>query len=419
MFSWIWGWTALFAGDLTFYTTLDGLPSDTVTSIAIDPFGCKWAGTIRGLSRFDGTHWEHLSTVGNFPIFDLAIETGFFPRLWIGTDAGIFVLSISRQAWQLEALYTKETHPLVSNRIFAVTIDSGHTKWFGTDKGISFLSATRWDSVPQKHLSSSWILSFGYDQNTGWNYIGTKGGGVSRVRMDSLDGITSASPYDYTWASLPSDTVYAIQIDRDGNQWFGTDQGLAYHQGTNTKLNWFFFNRDSGMSNDFVQTILRDKQDLLWVGTKKGVSFYNGFRWQNWDFEYGVNAIAMDLDGSLWFATDRGIIHYQKENAIHWEQNREGFPCFLYPAFPNPFNPQTEIWIVLSRTAKIRGEVFDLSGRKIRTLVEAEFSPGTHPVIWDGKDDTGLESPSGLYVAVFILDGQIHQKYTQKWVRFK
>lgn len=302
----IWVVSGLVAEEWTIYTAFHGLPSDTVLSIAVDPFGFKWAGTLLGLSRFDGTQWTFLPNLGQNPIYDLAIETGVPIRLWVGTEAGISLFSISNGAWQWEASYTKETQPLVSNRILTVTVDSGHTKWFGTDKGISLLFPSRWDSVPRKHLSSAWILSFGYDKNTGWNYIGTKGGGVSRVRIDSLEGITSASPYDYTWASLPSDTVYAVWIDSDGNQWFGTEYGLAYHQGTDTKLNWFFFNKDSGMTNDFVQAILRDSQGLLWVGTPRGVSCYTGFRWVNFDFEYGVNAIAEDLDGSLWFATDRG-----------------------------------------------------------------------------------------------------------------
>lgn len=419
LFFGIWAWTVLFADKWTFYQCLDGLPSDTVTSIVIDPFGFKWAGTIRGLSRFNGTQWENVSHLGQTPIYDLTIEKGFPSRLWIGTEAGVGVLSISGETWVFEALLTTETQFLVSNRIFAVIVDSGHTKWFGTDKGISLLSSLGWNSVPQKHLSSLWVLSFGYDKNTGWNYVGTKGGGVSRVRIDSLDGITSASPYDYTWASLPSDTVCAVWIDSDGSQWFGTDQGLAYHQGTNTKLNWFFFNKDSGMASDFVQTIQRDHQGFLWVGTQKGLSFYNGFRWQNLDLECGVNAIAEDQDGSLWFGTDQGVMHYQRETALHWKENRESFQCVVHAAFPNPFNPKTEIWMVLSQSAKVRGEVFDLLGKKIRTLIEKECSPGIHRVIWDGKDDMGFETPSGLYMAVFIVHGHTFQKFTQKLVRSK
>lgn len=415
----IWVVSGLVAEEWTIYTAFHGLPSDTVLSIAVDPFGFKWAGTLLGLSRFDGTQWTFLPNLGQNPIYDLAIETGVPIRLWVGTEAGISLFSISNGAWQWEASYTKETQPLVSNRILTVTVDSGHTKWFGTDKGISLLFPSRWDSVPRKHLSSAWILSFGYDKNTGWNYIGTKGGGVSRVRIDSLEGITSASPYDYTWASLPSDTVYAVWIDSDGNQWFGTEYGLAYHQGTDTKLNWFFFNKDSGMTNDFVQAILRDSQGLLWVGTPRGVSCYTGFRWVNFDFEYGVNAIAEDLDGSLWFATDRGVMHYKKEDSVCWKENREGVEWVFYPAFPNPFNPGTEISIFLSRSAKVRGEVFDIAGKKVRTFTEAEFSSGLHRIFWDGKDDAGLEIPSGVYVARFFVNGAIFQEYTQKLVRFK
>lgn len=53
----------------------------------------------------------------------------------------------------------------------------------------------------------------------------------------------------------------------------------------------------------------------------------------------------------------------------------------LYPNFPNPFNPTTEIRFDLPEAAYVQLLIYDLSGRVVRHLIEAEYQPGSiHPV---------------------------------------
>ncbi len=72
--------------------------------------------------------------------------------------------------------------------------------------------------------------------------------------------------------------------------------------------------------------------------------------------------------------------------------------CILYQNYPNPFNAQTRIRFELAWAGRVRLEIFDMVGRKIRTLVNDEKSAGQHAVVWDGTDAGGHPAPSGVYV---------------------
>ena len=57
----------------------------------------------------------------------------------------------------------------------------------------------------------------------------------------------------------------------------------------------------------------------------------------------------------------------------------------LYSAYPNPFNPETTIRFSLSESQKIIAEVFNLNGKKVRTLAAGIFERGEHQLKFDGR----------------------------------
>ncbi len=65
--------------------------------------------------------------------------------------------------------------------------------------------------------------------------------------------------------------------------------------------------------------------------------------------------------------------------------------------FPNPFNPSTAISYTIAVADKVRLDVFDLAGRVIRTLVDGYQPAGGHTVQWDGIDNAGRPTASGVY----------------------
>ncbi len=69
----------------------------------------------------------------------------------------------------------------------------------------------------------------------------------------------------------------------------------------------------------------------------------------------------------------------------------------LHPNEPNPFNPVTRIRFELDRPGRVRVEVYDISGRLVRTLLDAHRDEGLHDVTWDGRADDGSRVGSGMY----------------------
>ena len=70
----------------------------------------------------------------------------------------------------------------------------------------------------------------------------------------------------------------------------------------------------------------------------------------------------------------------------------------LYPAHPNPFNPETTLPFYLPARGPIRLRIYDLLGQPIRTLVDESIPAGFHQRVWRGIDDRGQTVGSGLYL---------------------
>ncbi len=70
----------------------------------------------------------------------------------------------------------------------------------------------------------------------------------------------------------------------------------------------------------------------------------------------------------------------------------------LLPAAPNPFNPRTSIRWEQARGAAVAVDLFDLRGRRVRTLLRSHTGAGRHRVTWDGTDDQGRTVASGTYL---------------------
>lgn len=83
-------------------------------------------------------------------------------------------------------------------------------------------------------------------------------------------------------------------------------------------------------------------------------------------------------------------------------QNSGGIPMqpleyALEQNYPNPFNPTTTIRYQLKRRSHVTLEIFDAVGRLVRTLVNSEQLTGSHAAIWDGRNEIGVETSSGVY----------------------
>jgi len=66
---------------------------------------------------------------------------------------------------------------------------------------------------------------------------------------------------------------------------------------------------------------------------------------------------------------------------------------------PNPFNAATQIEYGLDKDEIVQLAVYNILGQLVATLVDGFQPGGLHTVTWDGRNDHGNETPSGIYFA--------------------
>lgn len=85
----------------------------------------------------------------------------------------------------------------------------------------------------------------------------------------------------------------------------------------------------------------------------------------------------------------------------HWESEAASRPTdfALEQNHPNPFNAGTVISYTIPSADRVRLEVFDVLGRRVATLVDNIQLAGRYSYPWRGTDRSGIDLPSGLYIA--------------------
>jgi hypothetical protein len=69
----------------------------------------------------------------------------------------------------------------------------------------------------------------------------------------------------------------------------------------------------------------------------------------------------------------------------------------LLPCAPNPFDERTLIRFQLAQPAEVDLGIYDLNGRRVRSLVSGWLSEAQHSMNWDSRDDAGRIVSSGVY----------------------
>jgi hypothetical protein len=77
----------------------------------------------------------------------------------------------------------------------------------------------------------------------------------------------------------------------------------------------------------------------------------------------------------------------------------------LEPNVPNPFNPITTIAFTITRAGSVRLSIYDVAGRRVRSLVDEARPEGHYRAYWDGVDERGARAASGVYFAVLESGG--------------
>ena len=89
----------------------------------------------------------------------------------------------------------------------------------------------------------------------------------------------------------------------------------------------------------------------------------------------------------------------------------------IISCYPNPFNPNITINYSLENKSNVEIEIFDILGRKIRTLDKTIKNKGLHKIFWNSLDNKGIEVSAGIYLVKINHDNKfMSQKITLiKW----
>jgi hypothetical protein len=132
--------------------------------------------------------------------------------------------------------------------------------------------------------------------------------------------------------------------------------------------------------------------------------------------DFGANTypcfadIDNDTDLDLFLGNVKGGLYLYNNSEISTVAERKLTPVnnFEITAFPNPFNPLTQIKLELSEEQDLTIEIFNLLGEKVKSLFSGYIPAGTNSFYWDATDNAGTILPSGAY---FIL---AHSDQNQK-----
>jgi hypothetical protein len=118
--------------------------------------------------------------------------------------------------------------------------------------------------------------------------------------------------------------------------------------------------------------------------------------------EYPARYSSIVMDGYDIFGAGLGGVEQlrlrpDKPEIVEAEMLRAGAGDELFQNAPNPFNPTTTIRFRLADAARAELTVFDVRGRRIRTLVDEVLSAGEHAQGWDGTNQRGEPVASGVY----------------------
>lgn len=78
--------------------------------------------------------------------------------------------------------------------------------------------------------------------------------------------------------------------------------------------------------------------------------------------------------------------------------------------YPNPFNPTTDIRYSLATDAQVNLVIYNILGQKVRELVNAQQPAGWYTAHWDGKDELGRPTASGIYFARLVVGDFVDTK---------
>lgn len=306
----------LHRGKWTYYTTMQGLPSDAVYSLLRSNNGTVWIGTDKGLAflQNDAIQVLHEQQLDKLLIRGMLEDRA--GSLWIGSSFGIWRLYHNR--------FTRFSteHGLNSNDIWTFIQDHEGSLWIGTlGGGLSRLKDTRFTAITARQGLKTGFVWNVFEDSSGTVWTGTNSGGLFKILDNTAMEVVKPPRYRNYSANDTSSgiqKVYGMYQDRQGALWFTTwGNGLySLYRGE-----WSHFTTQEGLLSNNLWGIFQDRTGAIWIASgSAGLQ-----RWYKGTFKIYTTANGLasnlvrrlyeDRQGNLWIGTDNGV-HIIRHDSI-------------------------------------------------------------------------------------------------------
>ncbi len=285
---------------------------------------------------------------------------------------------------------------LPDHRLGFVVEGDGSTLWFGSESNGLF----RWNNG----VWTNYTTADGLPSNT-IIPLAVGPDGILWCSSGVSDG-NQAGGHGIAWFDGSVWREYEIEggantvvFGKNGESWFGTWSGVLRFVGGQ----WTEFREIPGVKYPSVTSLAVDDNGNLWASDWKGALRFDGQEWKLYTTADGllsnnVGAVGVDSRNRKWFATRNGYCVLD-DTAPQSVSDSAPAPFALLGNHPNPFNPSTTISFTLPQPGKATLTVYDVTGRKVRTLISGNLPAGAHSAVWDGKDERGKTVSSGMYLS--------------------
>jgi ligand-binding sensor domain-containing protein/signal transduction histidine kinase len=334
-----------------FYNKRNGLSDNAISAVMTDAEGNVWlASDGQGVFRFSGSFFTVLDESMGLPSAQvMSIAATRNDRMYIGTyDAGLFLY----ENGTVYAIELPLSPPPAITAIKTRRGKKGSELWFGTrGAGLWKFNGATFSSWGIPTLPSNAITAL-YTDTSNRLFIGFLSGamfynGVNFYRLqlqntavmdflsigeDSLllatnDGIKlyhDSTVTDFVTKTI-ADKVSAQCFTLRGNElWIGSsDNGIVVYNLRSKDV--FSINKTHGLQSEFIYNIITDDDGNVWTGTGYGIhkismkggkpviSFF-GKNQGVAGMESNHNAVQKMQDGSIWFGTTNGAVHYKPQS---------------------------------------------------------------------------------------------------------
>ena len=451
--TWNGGLTVYQGGRWTTYTQDNGVVSNFVLCVAVDPQGRKWVGTVRGVSVLDDHGTPHdsrddtwLSFRGsdglvNEGVMAIAFDTAGLE--WFGTSGGLSVLDDKGTPEKGDDMWTSFTSAdgLGHNEVRALLVDHAGLKWCVTRADVSLLddAGTPYDKRDDRwtHFSTADGLIADdaraiAEDGAGLKWVGTTSGlcvledagtphdkGDDRwTRFSQADGMVDAD--------VRALAVTGNWVCMGGN---GSVRRLD-HRGTprdKTDDQWSRWATTDALPNNNVKALATEGAGLVWIGTDTYLAAFDGSTWTN-VARATVRCIVLDGAGIKWIAAgstvlaldDRGTPHQTGDDVATQFTNADGLMAGGPEAIA--IDAGGRKWVGTGQGASVltdNGTPHDKSDDRWTSFTTADGMAGNwvHAVAVDGSNRVWFVHETN---GVSVLDhkGTPHDKSDDVWTRF-